>query len=45
MVKGDNLYAEHFQATAATLGIEPTVVKVETADAIEPVIADLGAPG
>lgn len=45
VVKGDNLYAEHFQATAASLGIEPTVVKVETADAIEPVIADLARQG
>lgn len=44
-IRGENLYAEPFRSTAAALGIEPLVLKVETTAEIDPVIADLARQG
>ena len=42
---GANFYAASFNSIAATLGVQGTVVRAETAAAIEPVIADLARAG
>jgi putative ABC transport system substrate-binding protein len=44
-VRHGNFYSEAFRSTAATLGIEPTVALVESAAAVDPIIADLGRQG
>ncbi|MBN4093518.1 MULTISPECIES: ABC transporter substrate-binding protein [Methylobacterium] len=44
-IRGENLYAEPFRATAAALRIEPVVVKIDKAAEIEPVIAALARRG
>ncbi|MGH1571863.1 ABC transporter substrate-binding protein [Methylobacterium sp. P31] len=44
-VKRGNFYSEPFESAAVALGIEPTIVMVETTGDIDPVIAKLGRQG
>lgn len=44
-VRRGTFYAEPFRVTAAALGIEPTVTMVETAGAVDPIVAALGRLG